>query len=169
MKTEGSHQQESGERLAVASVTDALRRRGLRLTPQREAIVRALSEGPGHPTVEEIYRRVREEFPMISLNTVYQTVDTLSAVGVITPLRNTEAIRYDTNREVHHHAVCMRCQKILDVSDPSVTPIPPPGSLRGKFQVVESRVEFLGYCTQCRGRASLRPAPARAGSRKQRR
>ena len=95
---------------------DRARERGLRMTPQREVLLRVLSRIDHHPTADELYRGVRRLLPSVSPATVYRNARTLAHSGVISTLeRASEAIRYDANLEEHHHFVCERCGKVTDI------------------------------------------------------
>ena len=81
-------------------LTDLFRERGLRVTPQRQAIFRLLHGDDAHPTVESLYERARAEMPTISLKTVYQTVHDLEALGEVDVLDlGTGSVRVDPNVE----------------------------------------------------------------------
>jgi len=128
-----------------------LREHGLQVTYQRLAIYQALYNTREHPSAEAIYQQVRKRFPMISLGTVYKTLERFHEVGLIqkvSPL--TEVARYDATVEPHHHLVCLKCQMIKDIENSSVdkkiTLYPSNG-----FQVVRHQVLFQGYCPACRG------------------
>ena len=69
-----------------------LRRDGFRLTPQRMAVLRVLAEDTGHPTVEQVYDRVRCDYPTTSLATIYKTIDMLKGIGEVLELSVGEAI-----------------------------------------------------------------------------
>lgn len=59
-----------------------LRPLGLRLTPQRLAIAEVVVNSADHPSVRDIYERVREFFPYVTIATVYSTLDVLAAAGL---------------------------------------------------------------------------------------
>src|SRR3546814_19155144 len=63
------------------ALTEQFRARGLKVTPQRQSIFRALSSSTEHPTAEAVYATVSAEMPTISLRTVYQTLNDLAAMG----------------------------------------------------------------------------------------
>ena len=92
-----------------------LKRAGLKLTPQRIAIVRELAEDRSHPTAHELFERLRPAFPTMSFATVYNTLDALAKLGLVGSLRLGSAVRYDPNTELHHHAVCDRCGAVIDL------------------------------------------------------
>src|SRR5215475_11633222 len=93
-----------------------LRESGLKLTPQRLAIVRELSANPTHPTAQELFERLRPALPTMSFATVYNTLDALSSAGLCVALSLSPGpSRFDPNMEAHYHAVCDRCGLVRDV------------------------------------------------------
>src|SRR3569832_64989 len=87
---------------------------GLKLTAQRRAIVQRFAAEETHPTAQELYERLRGEFPGMSFATVYNTLDALTARGLSSTLRLGTAARFDPNIEPHHHAVCDGCGAVVD-------------------------------------------------------
>jgi Fur family peroxide stress response transcriptional regulator len=93
-----------------------LRSAGLKITPQRMAIAECLAGDATHPTAQELYERLRERFPSMSVATVYNTLSALDSVGHCRRLEMGGAIRFDPNVAPHDHAVCERCGAIRDVA-----------------------------------------------------
>ena len=134
-----------------------LEARGQRCTAQRAAVYRFLHGTDIHPTAEEVFRRVRNDLPGISLATVYKNLETLVGCGLARKLsyRDTST-RYDGRTEPHLHARCLACGDIADVPGrfPTVEQVPLEGKAR-RFRVTGYRVELTGYCAQCdRGEAA---------------
>ena len=100
-----------------------LRGEGLRITPQRIAICRALTGRHDHPTAQNLYDELRPDFPTMSLTTVYQTLDTLSRLGAITSLGRVgdDTIHYEVNTEPHINLVCRDCNQIFDLPSQGIT------------------------------------------------
>ncbi len=127
-----------------------LRDHGLQVTYQRLAIYQALYFTKEHPSAEIIYQQVKKRFPMISLGTVYKTLEKFFEVGLIQKVSPiTEVARYDAITHPHHHMVCLDCQSIQDaesfVGDQKITLPDKVG-----FQVVRQQVVFQGYCPGCK-------------------
>jgi Fe2+ or Zn2+ uptake regulation protein len=129
----------------------AMREQGLRVTPQRMAIVAQLEGNTEHPTVEALFDATRVDMPAISLKTVYQTVHDLEALGEVRLLDvGTGQVRVDPNVEHrHHHIVCHACGRVRDipVDFPGVTL---PRRYRAGFTVDSVDVIFRGSCEACR-------------------
>jgi Fe2+ or Zn2+ uptake regulation protein len=105
-----------------------LQRAGLKLTPQRIAIVRIFAGDTSHPTAQDLFERLRPSFPSMSFATVYNTLDALARAGLAGILRlpgkRGDAARFDPNMGPHHHAVCDRCGSVLDIPAGSLTATP---------------------------------------------
>jgi Fe2+ or Zn2+ uptake regulation protein len=94
----------------------------------------------------------------ISRATVHRALETLVKLGVITKTCHPgNVIRYDGRTDVHHHLVCMRCDKVIDICDERLDAIEIPDTSAYGFQVEDFRVQFRGVCKKCRGRKD-RPA-----------
>jgi Fur family peroxide stress response transcriptional regulator len=95
---------------------ERIRALGLKLTPQRMAIVREIASDPTHPTAQELFERLRPSLPTMSFATVYNTLDALASAGLCAALALAPgASRFDPNMAPHHHAVCDRCGLVRDV------------------------------------------------------
>jgi Fe2+ or Zn2+ uptake regulation protein len=130
-------------------LTEVFRQRGLKVTPQRQAIFRALHDNPEHPTAESVYDAVRSEVPSISLRTVYQTLNDLATMGELRQLSfGPGSARFDPNGDDHHHLVCEACGKVVDVyADTSGVALPPAD--RQGFTIATTQVVFRGRCADC--------------------
>ncbi len=127
-----------------------LRDHGLQVTYQRLAIYQALYFTKEHPSAEVIYQQVKKRFPMISLGTVYKTLEKFYEVGLIQKVSPvTEVARYDAMTSPHHHMVCLECQSIQDIEDTAgEQKISLP--VKNGFQVVRQQVVLQGYCPGCK-------------------
>ncbi len=108
---------------------------------------------PGHPSAEELHHRLRQRIPTLSLDTVYRTLATFEALGLVRRISSPDHVtRYDPDLSPHHHLVCVRCRSIQDFSWPAVDELElPPGAARwGLIQGV--RAEVWGVCSACRTR-----------------
>jgi Fe2+ or Zn2+ uptake regulation protein len=133
-----------------AEINEALRANGRKVTPQREAVVRALVGNVVHPTAESVHAAVTTELPNVSLRTVYQVLNDLAELGELQALDlGTGAARFDPNVEPHHHLVCTQCGKVRDVYASFADVLVPSGAEQG-FAVDSAEVVFRGRCETCR-------------------
>lgn len=143
-----------------AELTALFRARGLKVTPQRQCIFRALAGTDVHPSAEAVYAAVAGEMPTISLRTVYQTLNDLAAMGELQQLDlGTGSARFDPNLDSHHHLVCVVCGKVSDLyADFGEVRVPPGAG--GGFRVASTEIIFRGRCDEC-ARACLTPSITR--------
>ena len=95
---------------------EALRARGLRVTPQRRAILGAFSDRPEeHLSADEIHARAAAVVPEIGRGTVYATLAELTELGLLAAFGAAEPVRYETNTADHAHFRCRLCLRLFDV------------------------------------------------------
>lgn len=136
-----------------------LRSNGVRLTPQRQWILRYLKETHSHPTAEQVHQEVSKALGGISLATVYNTLHTLTKLGVIRELSYGDgSSRFDGNETEHAHLVCENCGNVGDVIAPSVADILPTDVAATGFRVNSYRLEFYGICAACQPRIQQKTA-----------
>jgi len=109
-----------------------------------------------HPSAEMIFNGLKDEFPSLTLVTVYNTLQRLELSGLcmkINPLHS--SARYDGNTITHQHATCTNRQKIVDVHDSAIE-IEPPLWLSASFNITSQSVNFYGICKDCQDFAEKR-------------
>lgn len=91
---------------------------GLKVTPQRIAILEALVELANHPTVDEIIAHIKEHHPSIATGTVYKTLETMKDKGLIMKvITDKQVMRYDAVLHRHHHLYNSETGRIEDYHD----------------------------------------------------
>ena len=131
-----------------------LKSRGIRLTPQRQVILQFLKETEEHPTAEQVYQKIGEQFPGISLATVYNTLNMLKELGVIRELSYGDmSSRYDGNDTEHAHLVCETCNHVIDIACPTEESLRTPGLAEHQFSLRAYRLEYYGTCKSCQENA----------------
>jgi len=121
---------------------------GLKMTPQRAAILEYLEGNTKHPSADDIYRAIKEKYPMVSFATVYNTLETLRNMGMVWELNiDDERKRYDPNTRPHHHLICLRCRRVVDVRVDFE--IEYTDKMAEGFMVTGHHVEFYGVCSEC--------------------
>lgn len=141
-------------------LADRFRSQGLKVTPQRQAIFRILHDNEAHPTAESVHAEVIRDMPMVSLRTVYQTLNDLTAMGELGQIDvGTGSARFDPNLISHHHLVCDVCHRVDDlvVDYPEVAV---PAGSAADFEVTRTEIVFRGHCVSCASTASAPPFPA---------
>lgn len=88
----------------------------LKHSRQRAAIKQYLSQTSEHPTADRVYLHVREEFPNISLGTVYRNLNLLADMGEVVKIPTTGGgDRFDGRTDAHYHVVCRSCGRVFDL------------------------------------------------------
>ena len=95
---------------ATDSVLELLRSRGLRMTPQRRAIVSEIMAAEGHISPTAIAQRVQERVPGVNPSTVYRTLGVLEDLGVLAHAHLESGPEYHRRSDSQHvHLTCFRC------------------------------------------------------------
>ena len=133
------------------SIIKQLKERGLKVTPQRLAIIEVLIEKKDfHPGVRLVYEEAKKKKKSLSLSTIYATLNELSRHGIIKTLQFEKMEnRYEGNLEEHINLICERCKKILDYKVPVVVDQRGVAKKTG-FSITDTRLEYYGYCKECR-------------------
>lgn len=122
----------------------------LKYSRQRESIKNCLMNRHDHPTADTIYMSMREEFPAISLGTVYRNLNLLVELGEIQKLSLSEgADRFDADIRPHYHFVCQKCQSVTDLPLPPVESINQIAQECCPGQIDNHVTYFYGTCQHC--------------------
>lgn len=124
---------------------------GLRLTPQRLAIVQKIFESKEHLTAQQIYETLKPQFPSLSLATVYNTLDMLMKMGKVNVLGDIgdDNLHYDANTEPHVNLGCVMCKKIVDVPSDLAGQISENISRTSGYKLLGARILYYGICKSC--------------------
>ncbi|MFT6605254.1 MAG: Fur family ferric uptake transcriptional regulator [Halocynthiibacter sp.] len=119
---------------------------GLRLTEQRRVIASVLDSAKDHPDVEELYARVSERDPRISLATVYRTVKLFEESGILEKHEFGDGrARYETaDRDHHDHLIDMNTGKVIEFCDPEIEALQEAVARKLGYQLKGHRLELYG-------------------------
>ncbi len=117
---------------------------------QRECIKRFLMQRCDHPTAETVYLGIKEEFPNISLGTVYRNLSLLAEIGEILKISTGKgADRFDANIQPHYHFFCKECGNVLDLEMESIEHINVIADHKFEGEIEGSITHFFGKCPEC--------------------
>ena len=124
---------------------------GHRMTPQRQAVLEVLTSSDTHPTVDQIYEKVRVDFPMTSRATVYKTISLAKEMGVVMELEFSKGSnRYDGKRPYPHtHVICTKCKQVMDADDLDITDLKQRIIRKTGYWIDNHRIDFFGICPDC--------------------
>lgn len=122
----------------------------LKYSRQRESIKACLMERCDHPTADALYTRIREQFPNISLGTVYRNLSLLVDLGEIQKLSCGDGIdHFDYDTSPHYHYVCKSCGKIVDLPMQTANALETEAKKHINGTVDEHTIYFYGTCEDC--------------------
>lgn len=133
----------------LEQIVTNLREEGFRITPQRVAIVDYVLNTEEHPSAEQIHNIVKKKYPMVSLSTVYKTLDLLKQKQLVKQIEIGGEARFDGHTDEHINLICMKCGKIEDL-DEDLKEIQARAAKKSKYQIVKSSFELFGYCSMCK-------------------
>lgn len=135
----------------VEKAVEILKNSGVRMTPQRHAILTYLLESMSHPTADEIYKALEGKFPNMSVATVYNNLRVFKEAGLVRELTYGDASsRFDANiMEEHYHIICSECGDIQDFHYPYLRQIEEDAEKSVGFKVTGHRMEVYGICPKC--------------------
>lgn len=159
-----------GRAARVDQMLARLRAAGLKMTPQRLAIVREIAADESHPSAQELFERLKPSSPSMSFATVYNTLAALCDARLVASLSLAPgSTRFDPNMRPHDHAVCDRCGAVRDVmaelgTQASSSPAwrPPSAMSAIGFEVRSVERIFRGLCLACAREAAPAVAPPSA-------
>lgn len=123
---------------------------GIKLTHQRMEIFREVAQADDHPDAEQVFHRVRDRMPTVSLDTVYRTLWLLNDLGLVVTLgASREPTRFDANLQSHHHFVCGQCGFTRDFYSHDLDTIRLPDSINSLGEIKATHVEVRGVCREC--------------------
>ena len=143
----------------LRAIVTTLRRRGYRLTPQRQLILEEVLRAEGHIAPQELARRVQRRMPAVNASTIYRTLAVLEELGVVRHAHSERGAEYHRAQEGDHiHLTCAGCGAEDDLS------LEEAGALRRMihqhrgFQPDFTHFAISGLCVRCAGRGPGRPS-----------
>lgn len=122
---------------------------GMKLTPQRLAVLEYLEGNRSHPSAEDIYRAVKKKYPTMSFATVYNILEALKEKGLVQELNiDPQKKRFDPDTSLHHHLICTGCGKVIDIPLEQIPEISEE-ALEG-FEIQKVHLELYGLCQDCK-------------------
>ena len=152
--------------VSADSLDQVLRERGLRATPQRRLVLRAVAE-LGHATPEQVCEFVQGQAASLNLSTVYRALELLEGLGVVshTHLQHGSPTYQVADHVDHLHLVCRRCGSITEADLALAKPLAETVLAGHGFSTDLSHLSLHGVCGACRSQEAS--PEAEAGEQKQ--
>ena len=137
---------------------------GKRYSRKREAILELLRSTRVHPTADWVYRHLKEDYPDLSLATVYRNLTAFREEGVITSVGVVLGHeRFDADLSSHSHAVCRRCGRVNDLpSTAEETTLTRGAAPHFSGQLESCQLLFRGICQGCLDREKENARPQKS-------
>jgi Fur family peroxide stress response transcriptional regulator len=127
-----------------------LKTTGIRMTPQRHAILAFLLNTMTHPTADEIYKALAPRFQSMSVATVYNNLKVFIEAGLVREMTyGDHSSRFDADMSEHYHALCESCGKLVDFAYKPLDDLEKTAGIETGFHVKSHRVEVYGICADC--------------------
>ena len=131
---------------------EALKKLGLKYTPQRTAVLKEIIKDKGHRESEEIYLALKKGGQHVSRATVYRTMDILVNNGFARKINLGDGrARYESkvNSPHHDHLVCMDCGLIVEFMDQKIEDLQDEIAIQYEFQLKRHIHQLFGLCKKC--------------------
>lgn len=123
----------------------------LKYSKQREAIKEYLASTDSHPTADAVYLHVKEQFPNISLGTVYRNLNLLADIGEIIKITTPDgADRLDACTKPHYHFYCKKCMRVIDMPLDTIEFIDQIAGEKFDGEIDSHTIMFYGICGECK-------------------
>jgi Fur family peroxide stress response transcriptional regulator len=127
-----------------------LKSNGIRMTPQRAAILEYLANSESHPTADDIFKALTSQLPSMTNATIYNNLKCFKKYGIINELTFGQfSSRYEWKTSFHYHVVCKSCSKICDFNYPKLKDVEQYAEKRLDFNVTRHLFEIYGICSNC--------------------
>lgn len=136
--------------VTTEELVDGLRRRGVRITAPRRAVLDALAEAGSHLTAEALHGLVQDRHPDISHSSIYRTMDLLSDLGIVTHVHLGHGpAEFHLAEEAHSHLVCNGCGAVTEVDRSVSDPFAGAVAERFGFHLDLRHFALTGWCREC--------------------
>lgn len=131
----------------------AMRVRGIRVTPQRAVILETVAHLGGHPTAAEVYRQASRALPGLNPATVYRALDSLRAAGLVDTMDRGDGARFAVHDvdHPHHHLICATCGRELELDPKLIADLARKVRRRTGFRLHAGHLTLTGHCRGCGG------------------
>jgi Fur family peroxide stress response transcriptional regulator len=136
--------------MQLEQIVNSLREEGHRITPQRVAIIDYLMHTEDHPSADQVHVTIKRMYPMVSLSTIYKTLDLLREKRLVNEIEVEGEARFDAHVDEHINLVCLNCGKIEDIDEKALRNIQARVAKKSEYLIVKGSFEMHGYCSKCK-------------------
>ncbi len=139
----------------ITAFKERLKEKGCKLTLQRRSVLDVLIKHVGqHLSTEELYGKVKEDYPEIGLATVYRTLQLFEEMHIVDRLNFDDGcsrfeLASDDKVHHHHHLICETCNKVFEVENDLLEEIESEIERKYHFMIHDHHLMFYGQCKDC--------------------
>ncbi|OCL81971.1 Fur family transcriptional regulator [Arcobacter porcinus] len=137
----------------IEDLKKIVKQKGLKYTEQREIVLSILLSADDHLTAEEIYNKIKTEYPdtNVGIATVYRALSFLEEVELIASINfGTDGKKYESNAKSHHdHLICTDCGLIIEFVDDEIEKRQEKIAKANKFKITDHSMQLYGLCQSC--------------------
>lgn len=124
-----------------------LKNHNYKLTPQREILIDIFLQVDGYISVKDVYERVKEIFPQISLDTVYRNLQLLCDINILNSTNIGNNTLYEMKKSIHFHTLqCVKCGNSFKLQ---ICPLDYCVNNLDDFKILDHKLEIYGICKKC--------------------
>ncbi len=140
--------------ITTAGTKDSLKKRGVRLTRQRQILLDLIDKSGEHLDAERLFQMAKQVDPKLNRVTVYRTLKMLKQGGLVDELDlmhfGGDQHYYETRlKQEHAHVICLRCGRVEEFFGEPLQKIRRQVEATFGFQILIARTEIGGYCAHC--------------------
>jgi len=130
---------------------DFIKKKGLKFTSQREAVLEEILDTKGHFEIEDMVKKIKDKDIPVSRATVYRTLNILKEMGLITEvIKYSNKTIYEVSLKQHHdHLICKKCGQIIEFSEEEIEKLQDKICEEYGFKPETHRLEIFGTCKNC--------------------
>lgn len=134
------------------SIKKFLKSKGLKITKEREEIIREIEITKGHFDPDGLYIKMKSRGSKVSRASIYRTIGLLVESGILEVVENVDKHKHYeivTNNSHHDHMICLKCGKVIEFYSPTLETLQKELCNKENFTHVRHSLEIYGYCNKC--------------------
>lgn len=132
---------------------DYLKKKNLKVTSQRRAILEVFLKTEKHLSADDFYRLIKKTNPEIGFATVYRTLKLITDAGLSRQVDLGDRVfrvEHEYGHKHHDHLICIKCGKFFEVFDPEIERLQEKLTHRYNFKTIRHRLDIFGFCSRCK-------------------